>query len=261
MEAYNSLSDIEKSKISEEYKRKLDTAVLRIAELKKDSIEGFDDAYTKTAEYLSELVQTYGIQVGSIGGEWLAIGLARADVMTSEQKEAYYKNVEQYVRENINDAQQLHRSKSTDNSRVILALTAIGRDVMDVAGHNLLAGLADLDYVNRQGINGAIWALIALDSHDYEIPDVSVQGTRATRENLIASILGAQLADGGWNLSDPDADSDMTAMAIQALAPYYSTDSSVKTAVDNALQCLSDIQNSNGGYSSWGVLIPNHALR
>ena len=118
--------------------------------------------------------------------------------MTSEQKEAYYKNVEQYVRENINDAQQLHRSKSTDNSRVILALTAIGRDVTDVAGHNLLAGLADLDYVNRQGINGAIWALIALDSHDYEIPDVSVQGTRATRENLIASILGAQLADGGW---------------------------------------------------------------
>lgn len=254
LEAYNSLSDIEKSKISEEYKRKLDTAVLRIAELKKDSIEGFDDAYTKTAEYLSELVQTYGIQVGSIGGEWLAIGLARADVMTSEQKEAYYKNVEQYVRENINDAQQLHRSKSTDNSRVILALTAIGRDVTDVAGHNLLAGLADLDYVNRQGINGAIWALIALDSHDYEIPDVSVQGTRATRENLIASILGAQLADGGWNLSDPDADSDMTAMAIQALAPYYSTDSSVKTAVDNALQCLSDIQNSNGGYSSWGSI-------
>ena len=111
-----------------------------------------------------------------------------------------------------------------------------------------------MDYVNRQGINGAIWALIALDSHDYEIPDVSVQGTRATRENLIASILGAQLADGGWNLSDPDADSDMTAMAIQALAPYYSTDSSVKTAVDNALQCLSDIQNSNGGYSSWGSI-------
>lgn len=48
----------------------------------------------------------------------------------------------------------LHNTKSTDNSRVILALTAIGKDVTDVASYNLLEPLADMDYVKKQGING-----------------------------------------------------------------------------------------------------------
>ena len=40
-----------------------------------------------------------------------------------------------------------------------------------------------------------------------------------TREKLIQVILDAQLTDGGWDLSADKADPDMTAMAIQALAP------------------------------------------
>ncbi len=50
---------------------------------------------------------------------------------------------------------------------MILALTAIGKDVTNVGGHNLLAGLDEMSYVTYQGINGPIWTLIALDSHDY----------------------------------------------------------------------------------------------
>ena len=45
----------------------------------------------------------------------------------------------------------------------------------------------------------------------------------------------------------------MTAMAVQALAPYYGTDAGVKEAVDKALECLSDIQDKDGGYASWGT--------
>ena len=73
-----------------------------------------------------------------------------------------------------------------------------------------------------------------------------------TREKLIQVILDAQLNDGGWDLSADKADPDMTAMAIQALAPYYKTNETVKAAVDKALEALSAMQRPDGGFASWG---------
>ena len=75
-----------------------------------------------------------------------------------------------------------------------------------------------------------------------------------TREKLIGVILDAQLTDGGWNLSADKADPDMTAMAIQALAPYYKTNETVKAAVDKALDVLSGLQQGDGGFGSWGTI-------
>ncbi|MGN0382976.1 MAG: leucine-rich repeat protein, partial [Eubacterium sp.] len=49
------------------------------------------------------------------------------------------------------------------------------------------------------------------------------------------------------------ADADITSMAVQALANYYDTYDSVKTSVDTALMVLSDMQESDGGYSSRGT--------
>ena len=147
---------------------------------------------------------------------------------------------------------KLHNSKSTDNSRVVLGLTSIGKDVTDVAGYNLLEPLADFDYVTYQGLNGPVWALIALDSHDYEIPECKTGGAQTTREKLIQYILDAQLESGGWDVDGKTADADITAMALQALAPYYDSNSRVKAAVDSALNRLSQMQAANGGYESWG---------
>ena len=163
----------------------------------------------------------------------MVIGLARSD---REIDDSYYSEylaeVLAYVEAKINDDEQLHRAKSTDNSRVILALTAIGYDVTDVAGHNLLEGLTSMTYLKKQGINGPIWALIAFDSGDYEIP---VGDGTVTRDTLIQTILDAQLDDGGWALSGTVGDVDMTGMALQALVPYYETNDKVKEAVDKAL--------------------------
>jgi len=124
----------------------------------------------------------------------------------------------------------------------------LGKDVSDANGHDLVAGLSDLSFVKKQGINGPIWALIALDAHAYE----QAEGATATRDALIEEILAAQLADGGWVLSSTatSADGDMTGMALQALAPYYKTNDKVKAAVDKALDCLSKMQNAAGGFGS-----------
>ena len=160
----------------------------------------------------------------------------------------YYDNVVEYVKAMADANERLHRAKVTDNARVILGLTAIGKDVTNVGGHNLLKGLDNMAYVQKQGINGPIFTLIALDSHNYPtMGDV-------TREKLIETILDAQLPGGGWNLSGENADTDMTAMAIQALAPYYKTNETVKAAVDKALEALSALQRNDGGFGSWGTV-------
>lgn len=264
------IAAIEAATTVDEVKKALKDAKSKIEALttaaEYEAMESVADAdttkiYEQTGKYLNGL-GTPG--VGSTGGEWLTIGLSRADYDVSDEwSEGYYANAVDYVKKEIDkDTGRLHRVKSTDNSRLILALTATGRDVTDVGGYNLLTALADLDYLQKQGNNGPIWALIALDSHDYEIPEVQTEGTQATRENIIDTILKGRNSDGGWSLNRTESgssDVDMTAMAIQALAPYYKDEShskhaEVKAAVDKALALLSDMQKKTGGFDSWGTV-------
>ncbi len=240
--AYNSLTDLQK-KLIKNY-NKLITAENLLIQLKNPS---HAEIYKKTGNYLSKLGREYVPDVGSVGGEWMVIGLVRGDRDVSSE---YYENVLNYIKENINEKEQLSRSRSTDNSRVILALTALGYDVTNVGGHNLLTGLTDMSYIKKQGVNGPVWALIALDSHDYEIPANSGAADQTTREKLITCILRAQITDGGWSVSGDRFDSDMTAMALQALSPYYNINAEVKIAVDKALDLLSKAQNDDGDFSS-----------
>lgn len=242
-EAYDTLTDSQKALV-ENYSV-LNDAERAFASLLAEAADTDIKAiYEATGEYINALGTP---SVGSVGGEWMVIDLTRSGY---DCPDGYYENVVEYVNENINDKEQLHRSKSTDNSRVILALTAAGYDVTDVDGHNLLMGLTDMTYVKKQGINGPIWALIAFDCYNYEIPVNADTTEQVTREKLIAVILEKQLADGGWAMSGTVADPDMTGMAIQSLAPYYNTNAEVKAAVDKAILCLSEKQYDNGGYGS-----------
>lgn len=190
--------------------------------------------------------------ISSLGGEWTVMSLARADLdVDSGYFENYYDNVVYTVKENKG---VLHERKYTEYSRVILALTAIGKDPTNVAGYNLVENLADFEKVIFQGINGSTFALIALDSKDYEIPinpDVKVQ---ATREMYIDNILERQLSDGGFSIAgdDTSADADMTGMVLQALSKYKDMPK-VKESIDEAIECLSGLQLDDGGYSSWGA--------
>lgn len=202
------------------------------------------EIYEQTGSYMNQLGTP---TVGSVGGEWMVIDLTRSGY---DCPEGYYQNVVDYVNAKINEKEQLHRAKSTDNSRVILGLTSAGYDVTDVDGHNLLMGLTDMTYLKKQGINGPIWALIAFDSHHYEIPVNETAEDQVTRDKIISYILEKQLEDGGWALSGTVADPDMTGMAMQALAPYYEENVEVKAAVNKAIQCLSEKQYENGGFGS-----------
>lgn len=209
-------------------------AEARLAELNAENI------YKTTGDYIA----AKGAPVtGSIGGEWAVLGLARSgrDIPGTDD---YYASVEEYVRKAMDEDGRLNRSRSTENSRLILALTAMGKDVTHVAGRNLLDGLDSMSFITKQSVNGPVWALLALDSHDYPVSgDV-------TREKLVRAILDTQREDGSWPViaSSQVPDVDMTAMAIQALAPYYEN-AQVKAAVDAALTFLAGVQNADGTFS------------
>lgn len=200
------------------------------------------DDLSATAGYLVNTVTDPS--VASIGGEWTVIGLARsgADVPRG-YFEKYYTNAENYVKSKNG---VLHTRKYTEYARVTTALTAIGKDPENIGGYNIVLPLSDFESTIQQGINGAVWALIALDSGSYADSDV--------RGKYIAHILRCEKPGGGWALSDSDetADADVTAMALTALSKYQS-DPSVKTATERALNVLSAMQSENGGYSSYGV--------
>ena len=237
--AYDKLSADEKALVTNY--DKLLAAEAAYAKLVAEMGKKRDEIYKTTGDFMGTLGTP---TVNSTGGEWMVIGLARSGRPVPA---GYYDNVVKFVRENADKNERLDRNKVTENARVILALTAIGKDVTNVGGHNLLKGLDNMAYVQTQGINGPIFTLIALDSHNYPtMGDV-------TREKLIQVILDAQLNDGGWALSGTKADPDMTAMAIQALAPYYKTNETVKAAVDKALDVLSELQLATGGFGSWGT--------
>lgn len=201
------------------------------------------DTIDKTGKFLHSSVADPTF--GSVGGEWLIMGLARSGLeISDEYYEIYFQNLCAYT------AQQggvLHAKKYTEYSRVILAVTAIGRDPADVGGFNMLQPLADFEQTVFQGINGPIFALLALDSGNYEIPENTVGSTQATRDLYVDYIINAQLENGGWSLMGGEAEIDVTAMALQALANYQDR-KDVAEAVEKGLAVLSERQNDQGGY-------------
>lgn len=216
-------------------------------------IPNFDKVYADTKKYIQNNVPAP--VVASDRGEWAVLGLARAGVELSDAYiQAYYGKVVAYVQKNMGADGVLvdpesHNPTVTDNERIILALTAIGKDPANVGGKNLLAALQDRNIMqvtntSDTDINGLVFGLLALNSGNY------------TQDSywLVQAILTQQNADGSWSSSadtKPASDVDMTAMALQALAPYYNEggDATVNTAVDKALQWLS-AKYKGKGYTS-----------
>lgn len=207
-------------------------------------VPGFDEAYAGAKAYIQSAVSAP--VVSYLFGEWAVLGQARAKVPLSEAYiAAYYEKVVAYVKANIGSDGILRAPDDkntpviTDNERIILALTAIGKDPANVGGKNLLTALQNKDVMkvtdtSNTDINGLVMGLLALNSRNYT-SDTSW---------LVQAVLAQQNEDGSWRASAETksvGDVDMTAMALQALAPYYKDggNETVNTAVEKALNWLS----------------------
>ncbi len=192
---------------------------------------------------------------GTNAGEWTVFGLARGGYYAKDSNyfADYYSRIVDMVNataESVNMNGALHKNKSTENSRLIVALSAIGKDARSVGNWDLVKAYSTngFEWIKKQGLNGTIWALIALDSNNYETTDATL------RQQCVDAMLAAQHEDGGWALSANTSyasDPDITGMALTALYPYRDQ-AAVAAACEAAFNCLSTMQHDNGTFASGG---------
>lgn len=188
---------------------------------------------------------------GTNFGEWTVFGLARGNYFEKDNAyfTDYYGRIVNYVNTeaakiNLNGA--LDSNKSTDNSRLIMALSAIGKNATSVGNWDLVEAYSanGINWIRKQGMNGTIWTLIALDCGGYETSDPTI------RQQCVDAILSAQHNDGGWSLvtaKTQPSNVDITGMTLTALYPYRDQPA-VAAACETALQWLSESQLDNGGF-------------
>ena len=195
----------------------------------------------------------------SVGTEWAILAEARGNVNATVWYDTYLSNTAAAVAAlNGNLDQSPTQIKRTEYSRLILALTALGEDATEFTGsngrvYNLVSPLFDKTSsgtyrVSEQGNNGTAFALIALDSGSYYKDATG----NAAREAWIKTLHTNQHSNGAWNIDGdhPGDNVDTTAMVVQALAPYYASNTDAKDAVDKAVGWLSAQYQLRGDYGS-----------
>ncbi|MBQ9120836.1 MAG: hypothetical protein IJY12_00555 [Clostridia bacterium] len=188
---------------------------------------------------------------GTNAGEWTVFSLARGGYFTKDNAyfTDYYNRIVETVNEiaaDVNLSGALDKNKSTENSRLIVALSAIGKDARAVGNWNLVEAYSanGINWIKKQGMNGTIWTLIALDSGNYATSDPTI------RQQCIDSILEARHNDGGWSLVTAKAQPsnvDITCMTLTALYPYRDQPE-VASACAEAIEWLSESQLASGGF-------------
>lgn len=192
--------------------------------------------------------------VSSTASDWTVLFLGRLGI--AEDYDAFLNRASAYVKDlyDKNPSTGLSTNTPTEWHRLTMAVLAAGGDPTDVGGHDLIADgtyncLAGAPW--EQGMNGAAWALLALDSKGYEVPEKA----KYTREDLISYILGKELSGGGWSLDDknPSLDLDITSMVMYALAPHAAENAKVREAVNRGLDVLRSKISTDGDYNYGGT--------
>lgn len=182
---------------------------------------------TEGADNEQELIDGWITEnAGTSSAEWYAVSLAKSG---SYDFAAYAAELENKINSS--------GLKATDRQRMALAYIAVGGDNLDI-------GTVIDETWNKLGIMSEIYALILMNSGEFE--------SAVTDDDIVSSLLERQHEDGGWSLSGNFSDPDVTAMALQALAPY-SGNSGVNARIEKALLLISDMQQSDGGYKSYGT--------
>lgn len=213
---------------------------------------------------------------GTSNTDWFVFGLGRYGA--EDNYNAYLAVTENKVSQAYRTEDNLDAKNATEWHRLSLAINAAKGDARQVgeADGQPIDLIEDGTYgwtmtssPGTQGINGWIWGLLALDSKRYEVPD----GAAWTRADFIEGILKLQMPDNGfaWNgMSADGSDVDVTAMAVQALSPYYNSEiefeytyayknggqtvsRKVREVVDEAMEWLSAQQLDAGDFESDGV--------
>ena len=207
------------------------------------------DSYAKVMPKTESVIA--GSMKAEYGYEWQSIDLARNGKAVSKR---YYIALADEVKNAKGSMEKPNNAYSyTNNAKAILALTAGGYDARNIHGYNLVSKLSDFEAVTAQGPNGAMYALLALDSAGYSL---RINGEDA-RDVYVRSILDSRLEDGTWSYMGDSGDVDLTSIAIMALAPYRASNEDAGEAIDKAADWLASQMSDNGTFQSWGTYNSN----
>ncbi len=191
----------------------------------------------------------YTSLAGSTAGDWFVFAMARMGVEDdyAAYEDALVKNIISRYKENGG----LDANKATEWHRIGLTMTAMGYDPTKIeAGETTIDLVKDGTYdrgktasLDTQGLNGYIWALLLLDSKEYEVPKDAYE----TREDMVEQILTYQGESGAFGLIEGEESVDITAMAITSLAKYKDQEK-VKASIEKALAYLSNNQTEQGTF-------------
>lgn len=136
-------------------------------------------------------------------------------------------------------------SSATSKEKYALALSAAG------SCNSYIEDILN-DSIGQQGIMSYIYGLHVLNN-GYTCSDFS-------KDSVVDKLLSMQYNDGGWALFGEYGDIDVTAMAVLALSPYNS-EPDVHDSIDRAVSFLSERQQDNGGFQSFGTPNPESAAQ
>lgn len=178
---------------------------------------------------------------GTGDSAWDVIAKAQGESgIRPQEAGAWYSSLEKTLKEKNG---VLSENRYTEYSKIALAALAIGKDPENVGGYDLISRLYDYDKVVRQGINGPVWALIALDA--------AGKKQEVTAEYL-RYLLERELPGGGWNMTGNGApDPDVTAMVLQAFSNHRSAPG-ISASINRGIRVLSSLQKENGCFSGYG---------
>lgn len=218
-------------------------AILSVCMLCALSLTAFAAPADKDIRSAKEAAAEF-LLAGSVDSDWVVMALSRAGKLASDSEtaKAYLSEMQAMLEE-----EGVQGMQPTDMERSILALGSLGVDCTDFAGFNLVDALLKTD-LSAQGVNAYIYGLLALDSRAYAI----AAGAAYTREQLVTDLLALRAPDGGFTYFGDTSDPDLTAMGMQALAPYAASREDVREAVDACIALLSTMQGEDGNFpTAW----------
>lgn len=193
----------------------------------------YEQMYAKVAEQLKELKENGSI---TVNGETMNLDTIGATAYTSANPE-------------------LNRAK------VVLFVTAMGKDASDINGYNLIDEMAQKKIYENSLTAYMLDStmLLALDCGNYELPSGDAYITRSQLVNSVAASMDSMIESAiSWSSID------MAAMPIQCLYPYVQSDNpaakeagsildteAVKKAVQEGKEYLENTQNNDGTWSGY----------
>lgn len=172
--------------------------------------------------------------------DWLMFTKGRAG---TESAELFAAAQEAYFKENADTM------NPSDMQRTALACASCGGDI---AGNGMLAAVCGSvgEELSNELINRLIFALHVADTGFYTLPE----GTSFTRAELIAEITSRRTDSGAlYMLNTTTPETDVTAMAVSALAPYVNGGEDIRGAVDDMISYLSTTLTDDCTAQNWGA--------